>query len=291
MTYMGLRPFVGGRGPARAVPGCRDHAGHRIRSGLVTVVTVPLLHAAPASALTDADYFAFADRITEGLRIRWSAAEGAYISHEKGAAARTNANMLVLHSIAALRGHAGASQDARARVLVERMTQPPCSASARCGRAPPARSDGPSGSTRTPATTSRSTRRSPRRWHGRGARVARCGSRERRPPGSRGRSQRARRAAARQARAPARLVPRARRDRDDPTPALAGDHAAPVPRRRHRGALADRLPGPLRTKHRRRQPPDLGCGHGGSGRCVSTVRVCGSGPSGRSHWPALRGWS
>ena len=48
------------------------------------------------------------------------------MSREHGAAARMNANMLLLHSVAALRGHAGATrQDERARALVDRMTQPP----------------------------------------------------------------------------------------------------------------------------------------------------------------------
>ncbi len=85
-----------------------------------------LLPAAPARALSEADYFAFADRIALGLRIEWDAARGAYISREKGAASRTNANMLLLHSMAALRGHAGPTRrDERARVLVDRMTRPP----------------------------------------------------------------------------------------------------------------------------------------------------------------------
>jgi hypothetical protein len=98
----------------------------RIRSGSVALAAALLLPAAPAAALTDTDYFAFADRVVLGLRIEWDAAAGAYVSREKGAAARTNANMLVLHSVAALHGHAGATrQDARARALVERMTRPP----------------------------------------------------------------------------------------------------------------------------------------------------------------------
>src|SRR5688572_4237662 len=100
--------------------------GVRMRSGLIALAAGLLLPAAPARALTDEDYFAFADRIAVGLRIEWDAAGGVYMSREHGAAARTNANMLLLHSVAALRGHAGATrQDERARALVERMTLPP----------------------------------------------------------------------------------------------------------------------------------------------------------------------
>ena len=61
-----------------------------------------------------------------GLRIQWDVAGGTYVSRDNGAASRTNANMLLLHSIAALRGHGGpARQDGRARALIERMTRPP----------------------------------------------------------------------------------------------------------------------------------------------------------------------
>ena len=97
-----------------------------LRWGLIALAIALLLPAAPADALTEDDYFAFADRIAAGLRIEWDAAGGVYVSREHGAAARTNANMLLLHSVAALRGHAGATrQDERARALVERMTRPP----------------------------------------------------------------------------------------------------------------------------------------------------------------------
>ena len=82
-----------------------------------------LLPAPSAHALTDAGYLAFADRIAAGTRLAW---DGAYVSREKGAASRTNANMLLLHAVAALRGHAGpARQDERARILVDRLTRPP----------------------------------------------------------------------------------------------------------------------------------------------------------------------
>jgi hypothetical protein len=98
----------------------------RIRSGLAAVAAALLLPAAPARALTDAEYLAFADRVVAGLRIEWDAARGTYVSREKGTASRTNANMLLIHAVAALRGHAGPSrQDLRARRLVAAMTRAP----------------------------------------------------------------------------------------------------------------------------------------------------------------------
>jgi hypothetical protein len=76
--------------------------------------------------LRDADYLAFADRVLLGLGATWDPSQGAYVSRHKGAAARTNANLLLIHATAALRGHTGPSrQDERARTLVARMTAPP----------------------------------------------------------------------------------------------------------------------------------------------------------------------
>jgi hypothetical protein len=93
---------------------------------LLAIGLAPAAHAETASGFRDRDYFAFADRIVLGLRIRWDERRAAYVSWEKGTAARTNANMLLLHAVAALRGHTGpARQDARARRLVEAMTRSP----------------------------------------------------------------------------------------------------------------------------------------------------------------------
>jgi hypothetical protein len=96
---------------------------------LLLLVSV-LVAAAPARAepprLRDADYLAFADRVVLGLRIVWDDRLGVYMSKEKGAAARTNANMLLIHAVAALRGHGGpARQDLRARRVVSALTRRP----------------------------------------------------------------------------------------------------------------------------------------------------------------------
>jgi hypothetical protein len=95
------------------------------------VIAAMLAWAVPAAAddarpLRDADYLAFADRVVLSLGAQWDPAQGVYVSRHKGAAARTNANLLLIHATAARRGHAGPSrQDGRARRLVDRMTGPP----------------------------------------------------------------------------------------------------------------------------------------------------------------------
>ena len=93
-------------------------------------VVAALALAAPAARasepLDDAGYLAFADRVAAGLEIRWDEAAGAYVSRDKGATARTNANMLLVHAAAAAAAHTGAARhDDRARRIVERMTAPP----------------------------------------------------------------------------------------------------------------------------------------------------------------------
>ncbi len=95
-----------------------------------TAVVAALLLAAPAAQASEpmgeAGYLAFADRVTAGLEIRWDEAAGAYVSRHKGATARTNANMLLVHAAAATAGHAGpARNDDRARRIVARLISPP----------------------------------------------------------------------------------------------------------------------------------------------------------------------
>jgi hypothetical protein len=76
--------------------------------------------------LSEAHYWAFADRIMPALDEQWDAHIGAYVSSFQGASSRTNANMLLIHSIAALRRHTGPTRrDARARRLIAHMTRRP----------------------------------------------------------------------------------------------------------------------------------------------------------------------
>ena len=72
------------------------------------------------------DYWEFVDGVVPALEPIWSDRRGAYVSSWQGASGRTNANMLIIHAVAALRGHRGPSrQDRRARRLVYRMTHRP----------------------------------------------------------------------------------------------------------------------------------------------------------------------
>jgi hypothetical protein len=85
---------------------------------------------APAQAagppFRDADYWAFADRSFAELDSWWNPARQAYVKPGHGAQIRPNAGLLAIHAIAALEGHAGpARNDARARLLVGRLTRPP----------------------------------------------------------------------------------------------------------------------------------------------------------------------
>ena len=82
--------------------------------------------AADRPPLRDADYWAIADRVVVALQPAWDARRGAYVSDWQGAAARTNANMLVVHALAARHHHRGpARADERARRLVDHMTHAP----------------------------------------------------------------------------------------------------------------------------------------------------------------------
>src|SRR5215207_8446847 len=82
--------------------------------------------------LHEADYWEFADGIVPALEPLWSHKRGAYVSSWQGASGRTNANMLIIHAMAALRRHHGPTRkDARARRLVAEMTHRPMARLAR----------------------------------------------------------------------------------------------------------------------------------------------------------------
>lgn len=86
---------------------------------------------ATAPPFREADYWVFADRLADALDQRWNADRGAYESIGGSDASirfniRYNAQLLLTHSVAALRGHDGATRrDARARILVNRLTHSP----------------------------------------------------------------------------------------------------------------------------------------------------------------------
>jgi hypothetical protein len=83
--------------------------------------------AAPAHAWDEARYWAFADRVQERVDDAWSKSLDRYTPHSISAETMMNANMLLVHATAALRGYHGPSrQDARARsIATQLVTQTP----------------------------------------------------------------------------------------------------------------------------------------------------------------------
>ena len=91
---------------------------------------VALLLALPATASahgwTETDLWRFADRLQERIDGWWSPTRNLYRPGDLSSDTQVNAQMLYVHSIAALRGHDGpARQDDRARAIAARMVQSP----------------------------------------------------------------------------------------------------------------------------------------------------------------------
>jgi hypothetical protein len=96
-------------------------------AGLACLLVAGLASAGSArAAFTVADYWSFADRHMSGLDHRWREDRLAYTDELDQAEIRENAGMLLAHAIAAFTGHVGPTrEDARARMLVDRLTMPP----------------------------------------------------------------------------------------------------------------------------------------------------------------------
>jgi hypothetical protein len=104
----------------------------RLRPHLAALilVLVAALAAAPsapaATSWTDADYWSAVDRLQERIDRWWVSRRGLYKPGDLSADTMVNANMLLVHSVAALHGHHGPSrQDDRARVLAGRLLESP----------------------------------------------------------------------------------------------------------------------------------------------------------------------
>ena len=79
----------------------------------------------PAPPFSNADYWTFADDVMRNLDSWWDPARQAYILRGVPSV-RVNSALLLAHAVAADDGHTGATrQDARARVLVDRLTAAP----------------------------------------------------------------------------------------------------------------------------------------------------------------------
>jgi hypothetical protein len=78
------------------------------------------------SPLDDRGYLAVADRIQPAFDRLWDEDAGRYVIFGGGVESTSNANLLLVHSVAALRGHDGPSrQDARARRLARSLLESP----------------------------------------------------------------------------------------------------------------------------------------------------------------------
>jgi hypothetical protein len=104
--------------------------GHPARFVAAAVAALLLVLAAPAGARaagwTDADYWRFADRLQERLDESWRSQRRLYRPGDMTSDAMVNANLLLVHSVAALRGHQGpARQDDRARAIAAAMVKSP----------------------------------------------------------------------------------------------------------------------------------------------------------------------
>ena len=96
-----------------------------LAAAVLAVAATPAAAAVSATSLTAADYLAFADRLQVAQNPAWDATAGAYRTNST-LFVRVNAAMLYAHANAALAGHVGASrQDARARSIVNLLTQGP----------------------------------------------------------------------------------------------------------------------------------------------------------------------
>ncbi len=106
----------------------------RTAAALAAIISV-LLTAGTASAqqlqtprppLHDADYFAFADKVTEGMESSWKESKGYYVTGARSIDTIASAAMLTVFATAAASGHVGpARNDVRARRLADRLTASP----------------------------------------------------------------------------------------------------------------------------------------------------------------------
>jgi hypothetical protein len=82
--------------------------------------------AAPAQAWDEAGYWAFADQVQRRLDDTWNPRLERYRTGSPSVDTMLNANLLLVHATAALRGHDGPTrQDARARSIVAQLMQSP----------------------------------------------------------------------------------------------------------------------------------------------------------------------
>jgi hypothetical protein len=105
------------------------------RAAALVAMTLTLLGAGAGAAwaeampdppLTDADYFTFADQVAAEMENSWDEDHGMYRTGARSIDTIANAGMLTVLATAAAHGHVGPGRnDARARVIVKRLTAAP----------------------------------------------------------------------------------------------------------------------------------------------------------------------
>jgi hypothetical protein len=97
-----------------------------VLAALIAVLLFAVPAPARAASYTDGDYWGAVDRLQERLDAWWVGRRGLYRPSDLSADTMVNANMLLVHSVAALRGHQGPSrQDERARSIATRLLDSP----------------------------------------------------------------------------------------------------------------------------------------------------------------------
>ena len=92
----------------------------------VALAAAPARAAVPDPPLRDADYFRFADEITQRMEPQWSARHQQYRSGGRSLQTILNAAMLTVFATSAAHGHAGpARNDERARILARQLVAEP----------------------------------------------------------------------------------------------------------------------------------------------------------------------
>ena len=93
---------------------------------IAVLATTAFAPAADGAARADARYWAVADELVTRLDAKWSADAGMYRLGTGGVETTGNANLLIVHSVAAMEGHAGpARDDERARDIVRELLDGP----------------------------------------------------------------------------------------------------------------------------------------------------------------------
>lgn len=93
---------------------------------LVVVAPASAAETTPDPPLRDADYFAFADHVVDGMEHSWSERKQMYTTGARSIDTIANAALLTVFATAAAHGHVGpARNDERARIITRRLTASP----------------------------------------------------------------------------------------------------------------------------------------------------------------------